>query len=77
MASENEELLAEFGVFEQNRAEWFRAHPNEFVVVGGGQVIGFFLDYESALKAGLQTFGAKKQFLVKQVSLEEPVFVIY
>jgi len=40
-------------------------------------MVGFYSDYESALKAGLQNFGAKKQFLVKQVCLEEPVFVIY
>jgi hypothetical protein len=77
MDTENKELLAEFAVFERNRAEWFRTHANEFVVVGGGAMVGFYSDYESALKAGLQRFGAKKQFLVKQVCLEEPVFVIY
>ena len=45
MATENKELVAEFKVFERNRAEWFRTHANEFVVVGGGEMIGFFPNY--------------------------------
>jgi hypothetical protein len=77
MATEDSILQADFEVYERNRKEWFRTHPDKFVVVGDGAVIGFYSDYETALKAGLRGFGIKKQFLVKQVCLEEPVFVIY
>jgi hypothetical protein len=77
MATDDGVLQADFEVFERNRKDWFRTHPNEFVVVGNRSMLGFYPDYESALKAGLRGFGVKKQFLVKQVCLEEPVFVIY
>lgn len=77
MANEQSVLQVDYAVFEQHKAEWFPAHANEFVVVGDGAVLGFYADYEAALKAGLKGFGVNKQFLVKQVCLEEPVFVIY
>jgi hypothetical protein len=77
MATEESNLQADYAVFEQNRRDWSRDHSNEFVVVGAGTMLGFYADYETALRAGLQNFGANKQFLVKQVCLEEPVFVIY
>jgi hypothetical protein len=77
MATEHNDLQADFEVFERNRRDWFRTHANEFVVVGDGKMLGFYPDYETALKAGLHSLGVKKQFLVKQVCQEEPVFVIY
>jgi hypothetical protein len=70
-------LQSDFEVFEKHRKEWVEAHLGEFVVIRGGTVAGFYPDYESALRAGLQNFGIKSEFLVKQVSVEEPVFVIY
>jgi hypothetical protein len=77
MSEEKDNLRADFEVFEHNRKDWFRSNPNDFVVVCKGEVAGFYPDYESGLRAGVQKFGVKSQFLVKQVCAEEPVFVIY
>lgn len=70
-------LEADFEVFETHRKEWDATHRGEYVVIGGGQVSGFYRDYETALRAGLQHFGINSEFLVKQVCVQEPVFVIY
>ena len=67
----------DFQVFEQHRKEWAEKHRDEYVVIHAGILAGFHRDYESALRAALQAFGVESQFLVKQVSSEEPVFVIY
>jgi len=44
--------------------------------VMGTTVAGFYPDFESALRAGLRRFGVR-DFLVKQVCAEDPVYVIY
>lgn len=68
---------AELTVFEQNRREWWRSHPGEFVVIQGEEIAdGFFDTYADALKAGLQRFGARREFLVKQVWVTEPVYLV-
>jgi len=64
-------------VFERHRPEWSRTHDGEFVVIQGEKVAGFYADYEAALRAGLKGFGLLTPFLVKQVSRQEPVFVIF
>jgi len=70
-------LESELRVFESHRQEWLRAHLGKFVVIGNGNVAGFFDDYESALQAGLQKFGLNSEFLVKQVAAEEPIYLIH
>jgi hypothetical protein len=71
------QFSTELGVFEQHRQEWSRSHPGEFVVIQGAEIAdGFFGDYAEALKAGLQKFGVRKDFLVKQVWQTEPVYCI-
>ena len=77
MPEEQTPLQRDFEVFEQHRKEWAQKHQGEYVVVHAGILAGFHRDYESALRAALQAFGVESQFLVKQVSSEEPVFVIY
>lgn len=71
-------LKAELELFEAHRKEWFALHPEEFVVVTGATVVGFFPDFETAFRAGLKEIGQPEQpFLVKQVWAEEPVYLIY
>jgi hypothetical protein len=70
-------LQEELRVFQRFKAEWLRSNPGEFVVITGTKVAGFYSDYESAFKAGLQAAGLGKSFLVKQVWAEEPVYLIY
>ncbi|MGA3129228.1 MAG: hypothetical protein ABSD59_00395 [Terracidiphilus sp.] len=71
------QFSAELRVFEQNRQEWSRSHPGEFVVIQGEAIAdGFFDTYADALRAGLQKFGARREFLVKQVWVTEPVYLV-
>jgi len=67
----------ELDVFQQHREEWFRSHPGEFVAIQDDVIAeGFFGTYAEALKAGLQRFGANRHFLVKQVWITEPVYLV-
>jgi hypothetical protein len=71
------EFETELKVFEQHRQEWSRSHPGEFVVIQGQEIAdGFFVTYADALRAGLQRFGVQSGFLVKQVWMTEPVYLI-
>jgi hypothetical protein len=71
------QFSAELGVFEQHRREWALSHPGEFVVIQGEEIAeGFFDTYANALRAGLQKFGARREFLVKQVWVTEPVYLV-
>ncbi len=68
---------AELGIFEQYRKEWFRSHPGEFVVIQDEVILdGFFGTYAEAFHAGLRRFGVSRRFLVKQVWITEPVYVV-
>ncbi len=76
MASPNQ-FTAELEIFERHRQEWSSSHPGEFVVIQGEEIApGFFGDYADALKAGLERFGSRREFLVKQIWVTEPVYCI-
>ncbi len=67
----------ELGVFEAHRKEWARSHPGAYVVIQDEVVVdGFFDSYAEAFRAGLQKFGVRREFLVKQVWVTEPVYVV-
>lgn len=70
-------LEQELQVFEQNKREWLRSNPGQFVVIAASTVAGFFQDYETAFRAGIQKFGVRGTFLVKQVWAEQPVYLIH
>lgn len=72
-----DQFSVELTVFEQHRREWSRSHPGEFVVIRGNEKAdGFFVSYAEALKAGLGKFGAGREFLIKQVWVTEPVYLV-
>lgn len=75
--AEEHSLQDELTVFESHRGEWLRSHPGEFVVIVGATVVGFHPDYESGFRAGLAVAGLGRQFLLKQVWAEEPVYLLY
>jgi hypothetical protein len=77
MSTEDKTLQEELRVFEQHRQEWLRSNPGEFVVIAGSQVVGFHADYESAFKAGLSAVGLGRNFLLRQIWAEEPVYLLY
>jgi len=66
----------ELKVFEQHRKEWSRAHTGAYVAIQDEVIAGFFSSYAEALRAGLRKFGAQREFLVKQVWLTEPVYLV-
>ncbi len=70
-------LGRELSLYDARKQEWSRDYLNQFVVIAGNQVEGFHPDYESAFKAGIQAFGLKQQFLIKQICVTEPVYVVY
>lgn len=76
MAAERSGLNTELAIFEQHKLQWLRSNAGEFVVIAGTNVAGFYSDYESAFRAGLEA-GFRDSFLVKQVCAEEPIYLIY
>jgi hypothetical protein len=67
----------ELELFEKHRQEWSHLHPGEFVVIQDDIVAeGFFSTYAEAFEAGLRKFGVRRGFLVKQVWVTEPVYIV-
>jgi hypothetical protein len=67
----------ELNVFEQHRQEWLRSHPGKYVAIQDDVIAeGFFSTYAEAFKAGLRKFGVRRGFLVKQVWVTEPVYLV-
>jgi hypothetical protein len=77
MSTADVSLTIELDFYQQHRSEWAKSHNEQFVLIRGKAAEGFYADYESALSAGLRAFGFHEQFLIKQISSAEPVFVIY
>jgi len=76
-SQEFESFATELELFERHRREWSKSHPGEYVVIQDHTIVdGFFSDYATAFKAGLQRFGVARSFLVKQIWITEPVYVI-
>ena len=68
---------AELNVFEQHREEWWQSHPGKYVAIQDDVIAeGFFSSYAEALKAGVQKFGVRRGFLIKQVWITEPVYFV-
>jgi hypothetical protein len=70
-------LGEELSYYESNKPERVKTHAGQFALIGGQKAAGFFPSYEKAFEAGLRSFGLEKQFLIRQVVEQEPVFVIY
>jgi hypothetical protein len=75
--SKSKLLATEIKVFEQHRREWARCHTGEFVVIQDDDVAGFFGDFAEAFRAALKRFGARREFLVRQVWIVDPVYLIF
>lgn len=70
-------LNAEIEFYERRKVKWLRSHRDEFVVVKGNEVVGFFNNFHDAYFAGFERFGANVDFLVKRIAPQEPVFVVF
>ena len=63
-------LEQEYKFFLSHLEEFSKTHLNEFVLIKGEQVAGFFNSYENALRDGLKRFG-NVPFFIKEVQEEE------
>jgi hypothetical protein len=70
-------LSRELTLYEASKRDWLSLHANQFVVISRDEVQGFYPDYETAFRAGIQAFGIQRPFLVKEISATEPVYVVY
>jgi len=71
------QFASEFEVFERHRGEWLRSHPGAYVVIQDDVIAeGFFGTYAEAFKAGLEKFGVRRGFLIKQIWMTEPVYMV-
>ena len=77
MNESKDPLESELAFYKMKKSEWLGEHADEFVVISGGQVGGFYPDFETAYKGGIRVFGVGKQFLIKQICATEPVYVVY
>ena len=74
---DSQHLARELELFEKNKQEWVLSNAGQFVVIAGNTVAGFFPNYESAFAAGVRKFGVQGTFLIKQVWVEQPVYLIH
>lgn len=70
-------LNAEIEFYESHKSEWLQRYRDQFVVVKGNELLGFFIDFHNAYSAGAQKYGMNTDFLVKRVVPQEPVFVVF
>lgn len=70
-------LNAELELYEANKSEWLRKHRDEFAVVKGSDLLGFYSNFHEAYSAGVKEYGIDADFLVKRVVPQEPVFVVF
>lgn len=70
-------LSAEIQLYEAHKSEWLQNHRDEFVVVKGQDLLGFFANFHDAYRIGVENYGIDTDFLVKRVVPHEPVFVVF
>lgn len=70
-------LSAEIEFYETQKTKWLKSHRDDYVVVKGNDVLGFFKNFHEAYFAGYERFGAHVDFLVKRIAPQEPVFVVF
>lgn len=70
-------LSAEIGLYETLKDEWLKSHRDEFVVVKSNEVLGFFTNFHDAYYAGVEKYGINTDFLVKRITPQEPVFLVF
>jgi hypothetical protein len=69
-------LSKEIEYYENRKTEWLKSHRNEFVVIKGSTVLGFFPEFHDAYFAGAEKYEINTDFLVKRVVPREPVFMV-
>ncbi|HTR66491.1 MAG TPA: hypothetical protein VMH85_12005 [Terriglobales bacterium] len=76
-SAEESRLAREIELYTLHRADWFREHPGQYVVIKDGTVLDFYPNFEAAYRAGATAWGLNTDFLVKQILEHEPVFFVF
>lgn len=72
-----DELKQELAYFERMRELWRIIHEGEFAVVYGEHLLGFFPDWDQAVRHAIQNVPQATAILVKQVLEFDPVYMIF
>jgi predicted acetyltransferase len=67
-------LQTEVQVFHAHLEEWRHSHLGEFVLIKGGNIVGFFPSLEQAFTEGTHRFGLA-EFFVKRITPGDTVNV--
>jgi hypothetical protein len=70
-------LSEELSFYEAHKLEWLKTDRDRFVVVKGKNLLGFFINFQEAYRAGVDKYGLDTDFLVKRVVPQEPVFLVF
>ena len=71
-------LDTELRYFDEHRHAWIReGHEDEWCVIRGRELLGFFDSLSEAYEAGVERFGEGVVFLVKQIRPEDPTATIH
>lgn len=70
-------LATELELYAKHKHEWLERNEGKYVVAQDTNLLGFYESFEAGLKAGIIAFGVRRNFLVKQVLEEEPVYFIF
>ena len=76
-ATEQNRLAAELKEYALHKNEWLESNAGQYVVIKVYPVLGFYPTFEAALYAGVRTWGANNDFLVKQILEHEPTFSVF
>ena len=74
---EKSRLATELGFYAEHKAEWLEGHSGQYVVAQDTNLLGFYDSWEGAFKAGVLAFGVQRDFLVKQVLAQDPVYFFF
>lgn len=77
MPSDKSSLASELELYATHKDRWLEGNAGKYVVAQDASVLGFYDSFEAAFRAGILAFGVKRNFLVKQVLAEEPVYFIF
>ncbi len=75
-AEEQTRLAAELEFYAAHKREWLEEHSEKYVAVQDRNVLGFYPSFEDAFRAGVAAFGVTRDFLVKEVLEQEPVYFV-
>jgi hypothetical protein len=77
VTAQQNRLATELEFYKLHKAEWLQRRSGQYVVLKGSEVLGFYPAFSDAYTAGASAWGARTDFLVKQVLAYEPVFSVY